>query len=80
MLNHCQTRGPGIAYQLHLAMQNKFIRLTFIAAAFALVLAAIPAAHAQAEKVKERAKDLKKKVEGGTMTTNKPPAKPAPAK
>ena len=61
-------------------MQNKFIRLTLIAAAFALALAVIPSAHAQAEKVKERAKDLKKKVEGGTTTTNKPPAKPAPAK
>ena len=60
-------------------MQNKFIRLTFIAAAFALALTVIPSALAQAEKVKERAKDLKKKVEGGT-TTNKPPAKPAPAK
>ncbi|MFM1767706.1 MAG: hypothetical protein RJA22_235 [Verrucomicrobiota bacterium] len=41
--------------------------------ACATLLAAAPLAQAQAEKVKQKAKDLKKQVEGGQ--TNKPPQK-----
>lgn len=43
-------------------------------------LGVVPALHAQAEKVKSRAKDLKKKVEGTAPATNAPPAKPNPPK
>jgi len=53
----------------------------FLAAILSLsvLLAAVAAVHGQAEKVKERAKDLKKKVEGDQTSTNKPPAKSPPA-
>jgi len=56
-----------------------------LGAAISLVflLAAAPSVLGQAEKVLERSKQLKKKVEGGqTTSTNKPPPKapPAPAK
>ena len=59
----------------------KMIKLVSAAAALAVVLVAVNA-FAQAEGVKSRAKDLKKKVEGGqtqTPATNAP-AKPAPKK
>ena len=46
----------------------------------ALGLAFTPATHAQAEKVKQKAKDLKKNVEGTAPKTNAPPAKPVPKK
>ena len=52
--------------------------LAFLAAA---ALALPPSGQAQAEKIKEKAKDLKKQVEGTAPKTNAPPVRPpAPAK
>jgi len=60
-------------------MKN-FLNRSFLAGlvAVALLLAAAPLGHAQAEKVKQKAKDLKKQVEGTAPKTNAPPAKPTP--
>ena len=46
----------------------------------ALGLAFAPTTHAQAEKVKQKAKDLKKQVENPAPKTNAPPVKPVPKK
>ncbi len=45
-----------------------------------LALTLTPMTQGQAEKVKQKAKDLKKQVEGTAPKTNAPPAKPAPAR
>lgn len=66
-------------------MKSLFVKKPFVHTSLRLALAMIltvaalsvvPALHAQAEKVKSRAKDLKKKVEGTAPATNAPPAKP----
>lgn len=51
-----------------------------LAAAFAAILAAsfIAPALGQSEKIKQKAKDLKREVEGGKQATNKPPQAPKP--
>ncbi len=46
----------------------------------ALTLSFTSASQGQAEKVKQKAKDLKKQVEGTAPKTNPPPAKPTPVK
>jgi len=53
-----------------------------LVAAFAAILAAsfVAPALGQSEKIKQKAKDLKKEVEGGKQTTNKPPQAPPPVK
>jgi len=57
-------------------MKNLFTRA--LVAAFIAVLAAsfVAPALGQAEKIKQKAKDLKKDVEGGKQATNKPPQAP----
>jgi len=59
-------------------MKKLLTRATLAAAALVAAIAFIAPAHGQAEKVKEKAKDLKKKVEGGQSSTNKPPEKAPP--
>ena len=51
-----------------------------LVAAFAAILAAsfVAPALGQSEKIKQKAKDLKKEVEGGKQATNKPPQAPPP--
>ncbi|HEU0009807.1 MAG TPA: hypothetical protein VFT34_08325 [Verrucomicrobiae bacterium] len=51
-----------------------------LVAAFAAILAAsfVAPALGQSEKIKQKAKDLKKEVEGGKQATNKPPPPPPP--
>ena len=57
----------------------------FLAQALLVVFVAIVAASfvtpalGQSEQIKQKAKDLKKEVEGGKQTTNKPPQAPKPA-
>ena len=67
-----------------LAGKKSFVNTSWrLALAMVLTIAAlgvVPALHAQAEKVKSRAKDLKKKVEGTAPATNAPAAKPNPPK
>ena len=48
--------------------------------AFVAILAAsfVAPTFGQAEKIKQKAKDLKKDVEGGKQATNKPPQAPKP--
>ena len=62
------------------AMKNVFIRTTLTAAAALLAASLLLPAHAQVDKVKGKAKDLKKDVENGKAPTNKPPQAPKPAK
>ncbi|MEY2408606.1 MAG: hypothetical protein QOF48_1276 [Verrucomicrobiota bacterium] len=50
--------------------------LAILVAVFSLALPA--SLHSQVDKVKEKAKDLKKELEGGQSKTNKPPAKTPP--
>ena len=55
----------------------KSIRLLLAGLLVVAALGVASSVQAQAEKVKSRAKDLKKKVEGTAPATNTPPAKPA---
>jgi cell division septum initiation protein DivIVA len=59
-------------------MKNRFTRA--LVAAFVAILAAsfVAPSFGQAEKIKQKAKDLKKEVEGGKQATNKPPQAPKP--
>jgi len=59
-------------------MKNFCLRA--LLAAFVAILAAsfVAPAVGQAEKIKQKAKDLKKEVEGGKQATNKPPPPPPP--
>ena len=61
-------------------MKKMFIRAALAAVLALLALAVLAPAHAQVDKVKEKAKDLKKELEGGKQATNKPPQAPKPAK
>ncbi len=54
----------------------KSIRLLLAGLLVVAALGVASSVQAQAEKVKSRAKDLKKKVEGTPPATNTPPAKP----
>ena len=54
----------------------KKMLLVIPALTLAAILAFTGTLYAQAEKVKEKAKDLKKKVEGKPAPTNAPPQKP----
>jgi len=60
-------------------MKHFFTRA--LLAVFVTVLAAsfVAPAFGQAEKIKQKAKDLKKDVEGGKQATNKPPPAPKPS-
>jgi len=59
-------------------MKNLFTRA--LVAVFVAILAAsfVMPAFGQSEKIKQKAKDLKKEVEGGKQATNKPPQAPKP--
>ena len=61
-------------------MKKMFIRAALAAVVAILALACHAPAHGQVDKVKEKAKDLKKQVEGGKQSTNKPPQAPKPVK
>jgi hypothetical protein len=54
---------------------KRSLPLLTAAVSLAILLAAGSLAHAQAEKVKQKAKDLKKQVEGTPAQTNQPPRK-----
>ena len=60
-------------------MKKLLARAALAAAVTILALAFIAPAHGQAEKIKQKAKDLKKELEGGQSKTNKPPEKAPPA-
>jgi cell division septum initiation protein DivIVA len=58
---------------------KKFFRQALLVAFIAIVAASFVApALGQSEKIKQKAKDLKKEVEGGKQATNKPPQAPKP--
>jgi ABC-type transporter MlaC component len=59
-------------------MKTFLTRVALAAFALVVMLAFIAPAHGQAEKIKQKAKDVKKEVEGGQSKTNKPPAPPPP--
>ena len=61
-------------------MKTILIRSMFTALVAALALVVLAPANAQVDKVKEKAKDLKKDLENGKQSTNKPPQTPKPAK
>jgi len=60
-------------------MKTVLLRPTLAALVAILALAILAPAHGQVDKVKEKAKDLKKQLEGGQTPTNKPPVKAPPA-
>ncbi len=59
-------------------MKTKLVRGAFAALLLAVTPVFIAPAFGQSEKIKQKAKDLKKEVEGGQAKTNKPPAPPPP--
>ena len=61
-------------------MKKMFIRAALAAVVAVLALAVLAPAHGQVDKVKEKAKDLKKELEGGKPATNTPPQAPKPVK
>ena len=65
-------------------MKTIITRITLAAVAAVLALAIITPAFGQVDKVKEKAKDLKKELEGQSKTNKPaqktPPAPPKPAK
>ena len=61
-------------------MKTIITRITLAAVASVLALALLTPAFGQVDKVKEKAKDLKKQVEGAKPATNQPPQAPKPAK
>ena len=59
-------------------MKNSLTRRLLVLLVAFVTLATVASVQAQAEKIKQKAKDLKKQVEG--TATNPPPAKPSPPK
>lgn len=56
---------------------KKLLTRAFVAACVAVLAASfVSPSFGQAEKIKQKAKDLKKDVEGGKQATNKPPQAP----
>jgi hypothetical protein len=59
-------------------MKTTLVRATLAAILLAVTPVFIAPAHGQSEKIKQKAKDVKKDVEGGQSRTNKPPPPPPP--
>jgi hypothetical protein len=59
-------------------MKSTLARVALAAIFLAVTPVFLAPAHGQSEKIKQKAKDLKKDVEGGQSKTNKPPAPPPP--
>ena len=61
-------------------MKKIFIRAALVGVVALFALTVLAPVHGQVDKVKEKAKDLKKELEGGKQVTNKAPPAPKPAK
>lgn len=59
-------------------MKTALARVALAAMLLAVTPIFIAPAHGQSEKIKQKAKDLKKEVEGGQAKTNRPPAPQPP--